>query len=503
MSGTSVVRRLAHDPRAELLQPLLQRREVLDRVGLAVADDHVGAAVEDRRDELGDVAAVVLVVGVGVDDDVGAELEAGVEARLEAGGQPLVVRQLDDVVDAVGAGDLDRAVGRAVVDDQPLDGVEARRPRGGGRRASPGSVSSSLRQGIWMMSFMRGGAARRRARRARRAVHSRSEYLRGSEGGDLHAPPSAPGRPTPTSHGERDAHPPRREHGLPARLRAVPARVWARAGVRAAVRRGHGRVPGVPDVSQLRLGLLADVGPRARRRRAAELRRLPRADRAPAGVVGRRGARAARATRRPRVWSGAHGRGVLRARGRRLPARARRVHAVGRRVAAAAAPHAASTTRSWPLAATSTCPTWRWWSGPRRSRPSGRVAGRPVWLLLACAGLLRPEAWLLAGAVLVWCAWPAQPLARARAHARGRGGGAGRCGRSATCGAPATPLFSLHHTSSLAADLAAHASRERGAEPARARAVEHPQAPGPARRAARGRPGPGLRAPPRLRSRSR
>ena len=75
-------------------------------------------------DELGDVGAVVLVVGVGVDDHVGAELERRVEAGLEAVGQALVVRQPDDVVDAVRARDLDGAVGRAVVDDEPLDRVE-------------------------------------------------------------------------------------------------------------------------------------------------------------------------------------------------------------------------------------------------------------------------------------------------------------------------------------------------------------------------------------------
>ena len=99
-------------------------------------------------------ARVVLVVGVGVDDDVGAELQAGVEPGLEARGQALVVREPDDVVDAVLARHLDGAVGRAVVDDEPLDDVEARDlarevgERGGERR-------SSLKQGIWMMSFMR------------------------------------------------------------------------------------------------------------------------------------------------------------------------------------------------------------------------------------------------------------------------------------------------------------------------------------------------------------
>ena len=98
---------------------------MLDLRDPAVADDHVGLAGEDRRDQLDDVGAAVLVVGVGVDDDVGAELEAGVEARLEGGREPLVVGQPDDVLDALLARDLDRAVGRAVVDDQQLDRVEA------------------------------------------------------------------------------------------------------------------------------------------------------------------------------------------------------------------------------------------------------------------------------------------------------------------------------------------------------------------------------------------
>jgi hypothetical protein len=68
--------------------------------------------------------AEVLVVGVGVDDHVGAELQGCVEPGLEAGGEALVVGQRDDVVDAVRARHLDGRVGRAVVDDQPLDLVD-------------------------------------------------------------------------------------------------------------------------------------------------------------------------------------------------------------------------------------------------------------------------------------------------------------------------------------------------------------------------------------------
>ena len=126
VSGTEVCDawRTTHEP--SRCSALLRGREVLDVLDLAVADHHVGVAGDDRRDELGDVGPVVLVVGVGVDDHVGAELQRRVQARLEARRQALVVGQADDVVDAVLARDLDRAVGRAVVDDQPLDDVEAR-----------------------------------------------------------------------------------------------------------------------------------------------------------------------------------------------------------------------------------------------------------------------------------------------------------------------------------------------------------------------------------------
>jgi hypothetical protein len=98
---------------------------VRDAADLAVADDHVGAAVEDRAHEPRDVGPVVLVVGVGVDDHVGAELQRRVDPGLEAGRETLVVRQPHEVLDAVRARDGDGLVGRAVVDHEQLDGVEA------------------------------------------------------------------------------------------------------------------------------------------------------------------------------------------------------------------------------------------------------------------------------------------------------------------------------------------------------------------------------------------
>jgi hypothetical protein len=80
---------------------------------------------EDRGDELGDVLRLVLVVGVGVDDDVRALLDAGVEAGHERLGEAPVPRHADDVIGPVGARHLDGAVGGPVVDDEPFHHVDA------------------------------------------------------------------------------------------------------------------------------------------------------------------------------------------------------------------------------------------------------------------------------------------------------------------------------------------------------------------------------------------
>ncbi len=122
--GDRRVGRLADDPATDALEPPFRHREVLDGHDVAVADHHVGLAGHDGRHEGGDVRRRVLVVRVGVDHDVGAEFQRGVEPGLERRGEALVVGEPDDVVDAVPACHLDRGVGRAVVDDQPLHLVE-------------------------------------------------------------------------------------------------------------------------------------------------------------------------------------------------------------------------------------------------------------------------------------------------------------------------------------------------------------------------------------------
>ena len=217
---------------------------MLDGVRAAVADDHVGVPGDDRLDQAQDVRPAVLVVGVGVDDDVGAELQRGVQTGLEARGQALVVRQADDVVDAVRAGDLDRAVGGAVVDDEPLDRVEPGTSRG--RSASvAGRVSSSFRQGIWTMSFI---SRRRRGGRANHgpphpALHlpqvsqgTRSRVTSPPE----HDPVSPPGRRRrPRILDGGTPHAAHRHRSPPPRARARARRARARQGQPQPARRGR------------------------------------------------------------------------------------------------------------------------------------------------------------------------------------------------------------------------------------------------------------------------
>jgi hypothetical protein len=93
--------------------------------------------------------------------------------------------------------------------------------------------------------------------------------------------------------------------------------------------------------------------------------------------------------------------------------------------------------------------------------------GTPVFVLLALAGLLRPDAWVLTGVYWLWCAWPARAWLWSGA---GRGAAAGPSPRTllgyaalaavapvvwVACDTLVTgdPLYSLHSTAVLAAEL--------------------------------------------------
>jgi hypothetical protein len=77
--------------------------------------------------------------------------------------------------------------------------------------------------------------------------------------------------------------------------------------------------------------------------------------------------------------------------------------------------------------------------------------GTPVFVLLACAGLMRPEAWLLSGLYFLWCAWPADLPTRIRYAALTAV--APVIWTALDWWATGNPRFSLSHTSGLAEEL--------------------------------------------------
>ncbi|MGC2373915.1 MAG: hypothetical protein WA484_08590 [Solirubrobacteraceae bacterium] len=77
--------------------------------------------------------------------------------------------------------------------------------------------------------------------------------------------------------------------------------------------------------------------------------------------------------------------------------------------------------------------------------------GPLVFALLAAAGLLRPDAWLLSGIYWLWCAWPADNGTRLRYL--GLAAIAPVLWLGVDAAVTGNPLYSLHSTSGLAAEL--------------------------------------------------
>jgi len=96
-----------------------------DRVGLSIAHDNISRAFENRLDESADRLPRILIVGVGVHHQVGAEAQRGVQTGHVGGRQTTVSREADDMMHPHFGRDDGSPVGAAVVDDQHLDAVDA------------------------------------------------------------------------------------------------------------------------------------------------------------------------------------------------------------------------------------------------------------------------------------------------------------------------------------------------------------------------------------------
>ena len=99
---------------------------MLDGVNVATANYQVGFSLQDRAYESRDVFSKVLIVGVSIYDDVGAQFQASIETRFEGRAKTLVVNKLDNMVDSQFPSPLDGLIRGSIVDDEHLDLVDSR-----------------------------------------------------------------------------------------------------------------------------------------------------------------------------------------------------------------------------------------------------------------------------------------------------------------------------------------------------------------------------------------
>jgi hypothetical protein len=89
------------------------------------SDNYVCLAAQNRLEQSWNIIGAVLVVRIGVDDDICTQLKACVQSGAERVCEAAVLRKTDNMVDAVLTGNFRGPVGAAIIDDQPLDGANA------------------------------------------------------------------------------------------------------------------------------------------------------------------------------------------------------------------------------------------------------------------------------------------------------------------------------------------------------------------------------------------
>src|SRR5579883_2705121 len=117
---------LANGPASHGLKQALLEAEVRERGRIAVTNHDIRVTTQDWLDQARDITAAVLVIPIGVHDDIRTEAESGIEASAERGGKAAVAGMASDIICTGLEGDLGGAVGRAITDDEDKHLVNAR-----------------------------------------------------------------------------------------------------------------------------------------------------------------------------------------------------------------------------------------------------------------------------------------------------------------------------------------------------------------------------------------
>lgn len=122
--GKWCISNACHDATSPPLQETLARREGAIAARVAVTNDQIRFVPQNRRDQLVDTSAVVLIVSIGVHDHVCPGSEARFDADRKRLRESSILGQADHMIGTMPGCYLAGAVCRAVVDNENLDRVE-------------------------------------------------------------------------------------------------------------------------------------------------------------------------------------------------------------------------------------------------------------------------------------------------------------------------------------------------------------------------------------------
>ena len=94
---------------------------MLNRSDRSRTNYQVGTMLSNRLGQQGDIGGAILIVRIGIDNDIRPETQAGLQTRHERLGEALVTDVADNMIYTVRSGNLDRRIITAVIDDQPFD----------------------------------------------------------------------------------------------------------------------------------------------------------------------------------------------------------------------------------------------------------------------------------------------------------------------------------------------------------------------------------------------
>jgi hypothetical protein len=90
---------------------------MVDIFNRTTADNEIRPHLKDRRYELLDIRRAVLIISVGIHNDVRASFEAGIHSSAKRVREPLVAWNRNDVIDTALLGYCDRAIRAPIVND--------------------------------------------------------------------------------------------------------------------------------------------------------------------------------------------------------------------------------------------------------------------------------------------------------------------------------------------------------------------------------------------------